>query len=118
MQVTIELPENLAINLQSHRGKLDRIFELGLREFEANSSIGYKSVADVLEFFASLPAPDEILALRPSAEMQARIDELLEKNRREGLSGAEENFWTSYEFVEHLVRVAKASAMKIKESKI
>ena len=112
MQVTIELPENLAANLQSHKGKLSRIFELGLREFKASSSVGYKSVADVLEFFANLPAPDEILALRPSAEMQEKIDELLEKNRREGLSEAEEQTWASYEFVEHLVRIAKIKAKK------
>jgi hypothetical protein len=110
MQVTIDLPENLAINLQSDKGNLTRIFELGLREFKASSSIGYKSVADVLEFFANLPAPDEILALRPSAEMRAKIDELLEKNRCESLSEAEEQTWASYEFVEHLVRIAKAKA--------
>ncbi|MCY7375281.1 MAG: hypothetical protein LH472_04835 [Pyrinomonadaceae bacterium] len=111
MQVTIELPENLAVNLQSHKGKLSQIFELGLREFKASSSIGYKSVADVLEFFAGLPAPDEILALRPSAEMEAKISELLEKNRREGLSETEEQIWASYEFIEHLVRIAKAKAL-------
>lgn len=110
MQVTIELPENLAVNLQSHKGKLSQIIELGLREFRASSSIGYKSVADVLEFFAGLPAPDEILALRPSAEMQAKINEMLEKNRREGLSETEEQTWASYEFIEHLVRIAKAKA--------
>ena len=110
MQVTIELPENLAVNLQSHKGKLSQIFELGLREFKASSSIGYKSVADVLEFFAGLPAPDEILALRPSAEMEAKIGELLEKNRREGLSEMEEQTWASYEFIEHLVRIAKTKA--------
>jgi len=110
MQVTIDLPENLAVNLQSDRRNLTRIFELGLREFKASSSIGYKNVAEVLEFFAGLPAPDEILALRPSAEMQEKIEELLEKNRREGLNEAEEQIWTSYEFVEHLVRIAKAKA--------
>jgi hypothetical protein len=110
MQVTIDLPETLAVNLQSHKGKLSQIFEIGLREFKASSSIGYKNVADVLEFFANLPAPDEILALRPSAEMQTKINELLEKNRREGLSEAEEQTWASYEFVEHLVRIAKANA--------
>lgn len=111
MQVTIDLPESLAINLQSHQGKLSRIFELGLREFKAGSSIGYKSVADVLEFFANLPAPAEILALRPSKEMQEKIEELLEKNKREGLSEAEEQTWASYEFVERLVRIAKAKAL-------
>lgn len=54
MEITIDIPENLAINLQTDKGELTRIFELGLREFKASSSIGYKSVADVLEFFANV----------------------------------------------------------------
>lgn len=110
MEVTIDLPENLAINLQSHKGKLTQIFELGLREFKASSSIGYKSVADILEFLASLPKPEEILALHPSEELQTEIGRLLEKNRNEGLSETEEQTWASYEFIEHLVRIAKAKA--------
>lgn len=63
-------------------------------------------------------AVDKILDLRPSAELQEEISELLEKNRREGLSEAEERFWVNWESIEHLVRIAKASAMKIKEEKI
>jgi hypothetical protein len=110
MELTIDLPENLAIHLQSNRKNLPQIFEAGLREFKASSSIGYKSVADVLEFLASLPKPEEILALRPSEDLQNKIEELLEKNRREGLSETEEQIWASYEFIEHLVRLAKAKA--------
>lgn len=112
MELTIELPENLAISLQSNRKNLPQIFEAGLREFKANSSIGYKNVADVLEFLASLPTPKEILELHPSADLQAEVERLLEKNRREGLTESEERTWESYEFIEHLVRVAKAKALK------
>lgn len=110
MEVTIELPENLAINLQTYKSNLSQIFELELREFNAGSSVGYKSIADVLEFFAGLPTPEEIIALRPSEELQEKISELLEKNRREGLSEDEEQVWAGYEFIEHLVRIAKAKA--------
>lgn len=110
MQVTINLPENLAVNLRAHEERLPEILALGLREYEASASIGYKSVADVLEFLANLPTAEEILALRPSAELQTKINELLEKNRYEGLSEAEEQIWSSYEFIEHLVRIAKAKA--------
>ncbi len=112
MELTIDLPENLAIRLQSNKQNLPKIFEFGLREFNASSSIGYKSVADVLEFFASLPEPEEILALRPAKGLQQKIDQLLEKNRREGLNESEEQLWASYEFIEHLVRIAKAKALK------
>ena len=110
MEVTIDLPENLAVNLRAHESNLPQIFELGLREFEASHSVGYKGIADVLVFFAGLPAPAEILALRPAAELQANISELLEKNRREGLSAADEKIWASYEFIEHFIRRAKAKA--------
>ena len=112
MEMTIDLPENLALSLQSNKKNLPKIFEFGLREFKANSSIGYKSVADVLEFLANLPTPEEILALRPANDLQTKIDELLEKNRNEGLSESEEQIWASYEFIEHLVRISKAKALK------
>ncbi len=116
MQVTIDIPENLAIRLQSNKQDLTQIFEAGLREFKASSTVGYKSIADVLEFFASLPTPREILDLRPSEELQSEIERLLEKNRSEGLSEAEERTWAGYEFIEHLVRKAKARASaQIKE---
>ena len=35
----------------------------------------------------------------------------LEKNREEGLSPAEEQEWQQYEYLEHLVRMAKARAL-------
>jgi hypothetical protein len=111
MELTIDLPENLAIHLQSNRKDLPKIFEVGLREFKASSSIGYKSVADVLEFLASLPTPNEILELRPSEDLQTKINELLEKNRNQGLNETEEKVWESYEFIEHLVRLAKSKAL-------
>lgn len=115
MQVTIDLPENLAVRLRTNKQDITEIFEAGLREFEASSSVGYKSIADVLEFLASLPTPREILDLRPSKELQAEIERLLQKNRTEGLSEAEERTWESYEFIEHLVRKAKAKASQLKE---
>ncbi|MGH9946753.1 MAG: hypothetical protein ACRD6X_06115 [Pyrinomonadaceae bacterium] len=96
--------------MNSNKQDLPQIFEAGLREFRASSSIGYKNVADVLEFLAGLPSPKETLDLRPSEDLQIKIDELLEKNRREVLSETEENQWAGYEFIEHLVRIAKAKA--------
>jgi hypothetical protein len=53
--------------------------ELGLREFNASAQVGFQGVAEVLEFLASLPTPEEILALHPSKELQNQIQALLEK---------------------------------------
>lgn len=43
------------------------------------------------------------------------MSELLEKNRMGGLSPAEEDEWQRYQYVEHLVQLAKArAALKLK----
>lgn len=112
MQVTIDIPENSAVRLQLNKGELEKIVELGLRKFRASSLVGYKSLADVLEFLAGLPTAEEIIALRPSEDLQNEISELLEKNRNEGLSESEEQAWAGYEFIKYLVNIAKAKAKK------
>jgi uracil-DNA glycosylase len=63
-----------------------------------------------LEFLATLPTPEEIIALRPSEALQAQISNLLEKNRTQGLTPAEEQVWEQYQYLEHLLRMAKAKA--------
>ena len=83
---------------------------MGLRELHAAGAPAFEGATEVLEFLASLPAPREILALRPSSRLQRRIDELLEKNRTQGLTPEEEEAWKQYEYLEHLVRMAKAKA--------
>jgi hypothetical protein len=110
MLITLEIPDELARRLRSLEDQLPRILELGLRELYAASQPGFEGVADVLERLAGLPTPKEIMALRPSEALQARISALLEKNRTAGLSPAEEHEWECYQYLEHLVRIAKAQA--------
>jgi hypothetical protein len=109
MEITLTLPEELASQL--HGEDVPRLLELGLRELNAKTALEFSNTAQVLETLASLPAPEQILALRPSAEFQERIRVLLEKNRTGGLSEQEQQEWASYEFTEHLVRLAKAHAL-------
>ncbi|HEY9709875.1 MAG TPA: hypothetical protein V6D48_16845 [Oculatellaceae cyanobacterium] len=72
--------------------------------------------AEVLEFLATLPTPEEIIALRPSEALQAQISNLVEKNRTQGLTPAEEQVWEQYQYLEHLIRMAKAKAyLKLKK---
>lgn len=115
--ITLELPDELADQVQTLSNQLPEILRLGLREFYAASQPGFKGAAELLEFLAGLPEPDEIMTLRPSDELQTRITELLEKNRLGGLSASEEEEWQQYEFLEHLVRIAKATALKKLASK-
>ena len=108
MEMTVELPEELAVRLRPLKDQLPHILELGLRELSAQP--GFKGLSEVLEILAQLPAPEKVLNLRPSDPLQQRMRVLLEKNRNEGLTPAEEQEWTRYEYIEHLVRMAKAHA--------
>jgi hypothetical protein len=117
MQVTFDLPDEVATQLQPFKDKLPQILELGLRELNAITQEGFSGVAEVLEFLASLPTAEAIIALRPSESLQAQISTLLEKNRMVGLTQSEEQLWQGYQYLEHIVRMAKARAfLKIKEA--
>lgn len=111
MQVTLNIPEELAMRLDSLEHKLPQILELGLRQLNASSQNSFSGTTQVLEFLAQLPSPEEILALRPSEELRTQIDTLLEKNRDTGLTPEEEQIWQQYEYLEHLVRKVKAKAL-------
>jgi hypothetical protein len=108
--VTFDLPDELAERLRSLSDRLPRILELGLRQLDASSPAEFAGAPDVLEFLAGLPSPEETLALHPTPALVARVRDLLEKSRTDGLSPAEEDEWRRYEYIEHLVRLAKAKA--------
>jgi hypothetical protein len=108
--ITLSLPEDLALQIRAQQQQLPRILELGLREMNASGQSGFDGAADVLELLAALPAPDEILNLRPSTRLSARVAELIEKSRAGEMTPFDEEEWDRYEYLEHLVRVAKAAA--------
>ncbi|HEV8145145.1 MAG TPA: hypothetical protein VGP79_02115 [Bryobacteraceae bacterium] len=108
--ITLHIPDDLAERLRGREEQLAEILELGLREM--NAGAGFEGTSDVLELLASLPAPETILALRPSERLERRIEELVEKSRAAGLTAPEEAEWERYEYLEHLVRMAKANAQQ------
>ena len=117
MEITLTIPEELALRLRPLEKELPQILELGIRAWTARGEPGFSGLNDVLETLASLPTPEEILALRPSAALQEQIDALLEKNQNGGLSADEQRGWERYRYVEHLVRLAKArAALKIQSA--
>lgn len=117
MRIILDIPDELALRLNPFQEQLPLIIEKGLREWNAGAELGFSGLADVLEFLATLPTPEEILALKPSAGLQQDIQDLLEKNKTVGLTSQEEQLWQQYEYIEHLVRIAKTKALlKLKRS--
>ncbi len=102
--------DDLAPQIRAQRQQLPRILELGLRELNAGSQSGFEGAADVLELLAALPTPEEILNLRTSPRLSARVAEMIEKSRSGEMTPLDEEEWERYEYLEHLVRMAKAAA--------
>ncbi|HTU92986.1 MAG TPA: hypothetical protein VMF69_23090 [Gemmataceae bacterium] len=116
MELTLHVSEELASRLRPLQDRLPQILELGLRQWQA-APPQFEGLSDVLETLASLPPPQEILALRPSPALQERISMLVDKQRNGGLSADEEREWQNYQYIEHFVRVAKAkAALQLKTS--
>jgi hypothetical protein len=110
MMMTMDIPEDLVRRLSPVKAQLPHILELGLREYHTESPLEFQGISEILDFLAGVPAPEEILQLRPTSHLQARMRELLNKNRESGLTDTEEREWARYEYLEHLVRLAKANA--------
>jgi len=108
--ITLSLPDDLASQIRVQQEQLPRILEMGLRELNAAGQSGFDGAADVLELLAALPTPEEILNLRPSSRLSARVAEMVEKSRLGEMTPGDEQDWERYEYLEHLVRMAKAAA--------
>lgn len=114
MQITLDIPDDIATTV---RDNLPQILALGLREMNANPNNGFSGLTEILQFLAKLPSPQEVLNLRLAPDAQQEIDNLLEKNRTQGFNESERLLWQHYEFIEHLVRLAKTQALiKLQQS--
>ena len=68
--------------------------------------LGYEEVA---EFLANL-APKKLLELRPSTEVQLRVEELIAKKKENQISTDESYELDRYMALEHLIALTKARA--------
>ena len=114
MQIILDIPDDIATTMQDN---LTQILALGLREMNANPNNGFSGLTEILYFLAKLPSPREVLNLHLASETQQEIDNLLEKNRTQGFDESDRLLWQHYEFIEHLVRLAKTQALiKLQQS--
>ena len=112
MQMTIEIPDDLAQKLESKRDRLAEIIRRGLGELgllepgAANCALA----DEVLAFLSRGPQPQEIVAFRPSRGSVERIRELLDKNRQGTLTSEEEAEMDYIQSLNHLFSLIKIHA--------
>lgn len=72
--------------------------------------VAHRTFDEIVDFITSAPSPAQILAFKPSAAMQSRVNELLEKKREGSLTEPEAREVEQFLMLEHLMRLAKAKA--------
>ncbi len=113
MQITIEVPNNLGNELQRYRERLPEVLERGLREILQEQELSeFDDQLTIIKFLAGRPSPEQVFALKPSVDFQARASRLLRKSKNETISHSEETELERILILEHLVRLAKSQAYK------
>ena len=69
-----------------------------------------KAYDEVVDFIAAGTTPQNVIAFRPSEESQARVNDLLEREKSGVATTAERTELDHYLQIEHLMRLAKARA--------
>jgi hypothetical protein len=72
----------------------------------------YNSVYDELAYFLASLSPRKVLQYKASPKAQTRVNELLLKNKGEGLSAEENAEMERYMTLEHIIRLAKSKALQ------
>lgn len=113
--ITLEVPDRLARRLQTEKKHLPQLLEAALHGRPDSSEYAFSSppvFAEMVEFLSSRPLPAEILAFKISAPTQERLSYLLEKNREDVLSEAENAELDWYEYAHEIVTRLKAEVSK------
>lgn len=103
----IEIPDELAKQLERQREHLAEIIERGLRRPLPG---GLSIVEEVFHFFGRRPSPEEIVAYRPSEGAVKRLRDLLDKNREGSLTVEEETELDTLQSLNHLFALIKLQA--------
>ncbi len=112
MEIKLQVSDKLGQELQRVQDRLPEVLERGLREVLADTTSTTQDEQTIIEVLASQPIPEQILALRPSSELQARVTDLLARSQQGQLMAEEAAELERYLLLEHLVRMAKGHAYR------
>lgn len=118
--ITLEVPDELAARLAPLRDQLPDLISQALELRSAKSAtketvqkLSHPVFTEALDFLASGSTPEQIMAFKASPAVQERLEELLDKNREEGLTEDEEAELDVYEQVDDLMILLKAHARTV-----
>ncbi|YAF95387.1 MAG: hypothetical protein AB3A66_22965 [Nodularia sp. CChRGM 3473] len=107
MQITIDVPDELREQLAQVGDRLPELLALSLQQPPLPARIYHY----ILNFLASQPTPEQIIAFRPTPEMQIRLQTLLVRSKAGELTLPEQQELDEYERIEHLIVMLKTGSL-------
>ena len=108
VEMTIELPDSLAEQVSAVRDRIPELLAYSLGELSPLPNEVYRYI---MEFLISQPSAEELINFGPTATMQVRVSELLEKNRNGKLTTSESAELDEYIRINHFVTMLKARTL-------
>jgi hypothetical protein len=105
--ITLEVPDHLVPAINEIGDQLPLVLEMGVSRFAPLST---KAYVEAITFLTQEPPLEKVAAFRFSDEVENRIGELLEKNRNNSLSKAEEVELERLSLLEEQLQLVKATA--------
>jgi hypothetical protein len=103
-RITLEIPDELWEKLEPMSDRLPELLAMTLEQPPLPARI-YQYI---LDFLVSKPTPEEIIAFRPTSEMEERLRMLLERSKGGKITAAESQELDEYERIQHLMIMLKA----------
>ena len=75
-----------------------------------NMVISNRALDEIVNFMASAPSAEAIIAFRPSEVTRQRVLDLLDREKDNELTDSEKSELDHYQILEHLFRLTKARA--------
>jgi len=115
--ITLEVPDELAARLAPLRDRLPELLSAALELFPKGLPLAVSALdkvhpafEEMIDFLASGPTPEQIVAFKVSPSAQARLEELLDKNREDGLADDEVAELDVFEQINFVLLLLKARA--------
>ena len=106
-KITLEVSDKLSEKLLKMDDRLPEFLALSLQQPPLSAKI-YRYI---LDFLASKPTPEEIIAFRPTDEMEKRLKSLLMLSKTGNIAPVEIEELDEYEQIEHLIVMLKAGSL-------
>jgi hypothetical protein len=115
--ITLEVPDSLASQLKPLRDRLPDILQQTVGAWTLHSSPNkliksFPVYEEMMDFLASGPTPEQIIAHKASRKLQRRLEALLDKNREAELTEEETAELNAFEQVNDVMSSLKLRAQR------